>query len=67
MNFLARLRYAAFMTVAAAMITGMIGSVLNFNVIELLLHPMFAAVLFAVTFVLAPWLERFIPFGRKRQ
>jgi hypothetical protein len=66
MSLFARLRYAAFLTVAVAMAVGMLGSIAGLDVIALLTNPVFAISLFGVGLAVAPWAERLLPFKRRR-
>jgi hypothetical protein len=65
MSLLARLKYAAFLTVAIGMAFGMIGSVAGLDVAEILSSPGPVVALFAVAFILAPWVEKLLPFKRR--
>lgn len=65
MKLLARLKYAAFLTVAVVMAVGMFGMITGLDENGVLFEPTFVVSVYVLAFVLAPWVERHIPFKRK--
>jgi flagellar biosynthesis protein FliQ len=64
-KLLARLKYAAFLTVAVVMAVGMFGMITGLDENGVLFEPTFVVSVYVLAFVLAPWVERHIPFKRK--
>ena len=65
MNLLARLKYAAFLTVAVVMAAGMFGMVTGLDKDGALFEPPFVVSVFVLAGIAAPWIERRLPFKRK--
>lgn len=65
MGFFDRLKYAAFLMVATVMIVGMSGLIFGIDLIHVLFDPLFGLGAFLVAFVVAPWVQRRLPFKRK--
>ena len=64
MNLFFRLRYAAFLTVAVVMAAGMFGMIIGLDENGALFEPTFVVTIFALAFIVAPRLERHLPFKR---
>jgi flagellar biosynthesis protein FliQ len=64
-KLLARLKYAAFLTVAVVMAVGMFGMITGLDENGVLFEPTFVVSVYVLVFVFAPWVERHIPFKRK--
>lgn len=67
MNLLARLKYAAFLTVAVVMAAGMFGMVTGLDKNGVLFDPPFVVSVFVLAAIVAPWLEKHLPFKRKSE
>lgn len=66
MNFFARLRYAAFLTVLSGMVFGLVAALMGADVIGLFSNSFLPFVIFAIAYGLAPWIERVMPYKRER-
>jgi flagellar biosynthesis protein FliQ len=64
MTLFGRLKYAAFLTVAVVMGTGMIGMITGLDENGVLFQPTFVVSTFVLAFIVAPWVVRHLPFKR---
>ena len=65
MSLFARLKYAAFLTVAVVMAAGMFGMITGLDENGVLFGPAFVVSTFVLAVIVAPWVARHLPFKRK--
>jgi hypothetical protein len=65
MSFAARIKYSAFLFVAVAMAVGFVQSIVWPSEADLLMNPLFFVPLAVASFVVSPWISRYMPFQRK--
>jgi flagellar biosynthesis protein FliQ len=67
MSLFARLKYGAFLTVAVVMAVGMFGMVTGLDKDGLLFEPPFVLSVFVLAAIVAPWIEKYLPFKRRSE
>ena len=65
MRLFGRLKYAAFLTLAVVMAASMFLMITGLDEEGLLLQPAFVLSTLALAFIIAPWLESYLPYKRK--
>lgn len=60
-----RFVYAVFLTAATMMMVSLLGAIAGWDT-DFFFHPAFTGVVVIIAFVIAPWVERRMPFKRSR-